>query len=75
MWWAEALALSLRLFARCRIWLGSPGIGRGVPGGGESHSDVTIRVARGRLRLAEPSCENIVLTELRRAVWAAFAGG
>jgi hypothetical protein len=46
MWWAEALALSLLEFARCRIWLlcdpdgaaveagATPGIGRGVPGAG-----------------------------------------
>ena len=45
MWWAEALALSLLLFARCRVWLEcdpmgaagvTPGIGRGVPGAGVS---------------------------------------
>ena len=46
MWWAEALALSLLLFALCRIWrlcepVGAavwagviPGIGTGVPGAG-----------------------------------------
>jgi hypothetical protein len=42
MWWAEALALSLLVFALCRIWLecdpvgATPGIGRGVPGAGVS---------------------------------------
>jgi hypothetical protein len=44
MWWAEALALSLLVFALCRIWLecdpvaagDTPGIGRGVPGAGVS---------------------------------------
>jgi hypothetical protein len=44
MWWAEALALSLLVFARCRIWLECdpvgagiiPGIGAGVPGAGVS---------------------------------------
>ena len=46
MWWAEALALSLLVFARCRIWrlcdpVGAavwagvtPGTGTGVPGAG-----------------------------------------
>jgi hypothetical protein len=45
IWWAEALALSLLVFARCRIWLEcdpvgagaiNPGIGTGVPGAGVS---------------------------------------
>jgi hypothetical protein len=45
MWWAEARALSLLVFARCRIWLEcdpvgaggfAPGTGRGVPGAGVS---------------------------------------
>jgi hypothetical protein len=50
MWWAEALALSLLMFARCRIWLPYDPVGAVAAG-----EAVWAMVGRGVKAMAAPT--------------------